>query len=114
MLLASGAGGTLSNAFLKSRYMTSTGSPLLRHLNKKKLCGVKLIDYIYVWIYSIVLCLKYIIGSTDMLISCHMRNNNYELCEVWIFENKIANITCAYMNENVLQIPINQITQISL
>ena len=42
--------------------------------------------------YSTVLCLKYTIGSTDLLISCHVRNNNYALCKVWIFENKIANI----------------------
>ena len=40
-----------------------------------------LVDYMYVW-------------STDLLISCHVRNNNYVLCRVWIFENKIAN-TCA-------------------
>ena len=47
------------------------------------------IDYMYDWTYSIVLRLKYIIGSTDLLISCHVRNNNYELCKVWIFENKL-------------------------
>ena len=41
--------------------------------------------YMYVWTYSIVLCLKYIIESTDLLISCHVRNNNYALCQVWIF-----------------------------
>ena len=57
--------------------------------------------YMYVWTYSIVLSLKYIIESTDMLISCHVRNNNYALCQVWIFENKIANITCAYINVNI-------------
>ena len=34
----------------------------------------------------------------DLLIGCHVRNNNYAMCKVWIFENKIANITCAYMN----------------
>ena len=60
----------------------------------------------YVWTYSTVLCLKYTIGSTDLLISCHVRNNNYALCKVWIFENKIANITCACECENLLQIPI--------
>ena len=32
----------------------------------------------------------------NLLISCHVRNNNYELCKVWLFENKIANMTCAY------------------
>ena len=49
--------------------------------------------HMYVWTYSIVLCLKYIIaiGSTDLFISCHVRNNNYELCKAWIFENKISN-----------------------
>ena len=45
---------------------------------------------LYVCTYSIVLCLKYIIGFTDLLISCHVRNNNYELCKVWIFGNKIT------------------------
>ena len=59
---------------------------------------MKLIDYMYVWTDSIDLCLKYVIRSTDLLTSCHVRNNNYELYKVWTFENKIANITCAYMN----------------
>ena len=36
-----------------------------------------LLDYMYVWTYSIVHCLKYIIGFTDLLISCHVRNTNY-------------------------------------
>ena len=49
----------------------------------------------YVWAYCIVFCLKYFLGSTDLLISGHMRNNNYELYKVWILENKITNITCA-------------------
>ena len=69
---------------------------------------------LWIWFLSSRYNKKYIIESTDLLISCHVRNNNYALCQVWIFLNKIANITCAYINENLLQKPINQITQTSL
>ena len=55
----------------------------------------------YVWTYSSVFCLKYIIGSTDLLINCHVRNNNFKLYKIWIFKNKIANMTCAYMNVKI-------------
>ena len=50
----------------------------------------------YVWAYCIyIYFFKYFLGSTDLLISGHMRNNKYELYKVWILENKITNITCA-------------------
>ena len=39
--------------------------------------------------------LMYFLGSTDLFKSCHVSNDNYELYKVWIFENKIAIITCA-------------------
>ena len=46
--------------------------------------------------------------------SIRLSPNNYELYKVWIFENKIANITCAYRHdrcvyecENLLQTQIN-------
>ena len=64
-----------------------------------KNCEIE-IDRLHVCL-DIFYCSLFKVYYWDLLISCHVRNNNYEFCKVWIFENKIASITCAYMNVKI-------------